>query len=67
MSAIAAPIDIDVELDDDVCALRALNATTVVSRLVGEDDAEDDVVYQRMKKAAETLEIVEWGCDRNYE
>lgn len=64
IGAIAAPIDMQLELDDVIRILRISKATTLVSPLVDEDDVADDVVYQRMKQAAETLDIVEWHLTR---
>ncbi len=64
IGAIAAPIDVELGLDDVIRALKATKAATLVSPLVDEDDAPEDALYQRMGQAAETLGIVEWHITR---
>lgn len=64
IGAIVAPIDIKMPQETIEKVLIAVEAATLVSPLVDEDEQEDDQLFQTMKQISEKLGIIEWHITR---
>lgn len=64
IGAIAAPVDTQLTYEDTLSFLKSVRAATVVSATVESDEQEENELFQKMKKACEELDLIEWHITR---
>lgn len=64
IGAIAAPVDETLSEADMKSVLQSVQAFTVVSPLIDEDDIEDDEMNAKITKVAKDLDIIHWNIYR---